>query len=84
MIASSCAYANSMLDVDPESHDPFAHTPDSDSELEGDNEEFTGREHYETVGYIHTASHCFEALILTPLQQEQATQAPTANSRKAI
>ena len=49
-----CLMSHALIDcpdVDPESHDPFAHTPDSDSDLEDDEETFTGREHYEDVGY---------------------------------
>ena len=42
---------NCQLDSDPEALDTFAQSSDSDSELDGDDEAFTGREHYEAVGY---------------------------------
>ena len=42
---------NSKLDSDPEALETFAQSSDSDSELDGDDETFTGREHYEAVGY---------------------------------
>jgi hypothetical protein len=42
---------NSELDSDPEALETFAQSSDGDSELDGEDETFTGREHYEAVGY---------------------------------
>jgi hypothetical protein len=44
-------HANSELDSDPEALETYVPSSDSDSERDSDDEAFTGREHYEAVGY---------------------------------
>lgn len=42
---------NSPPDSDPEALEPFVPSAESDSEVESEDGAFTGREHYEAVGY---------------------------------
>jgi hypothetical protein len=79
---------NSKLDSDPEAldtfaHDTFAQSSDSDSELDGDDEAFTGREHYEAVRY-GTCKLIRLGPLLTRFQQEQAAQTIASNTGQTI
>lgn len=74
---------NSKLDSDPEALDTFAQSSDSDSELDGDDEAFTGREHYEAVRY-GTCKLIRLGPLLTQFQQEQAAQTIASNTGQTI
>ena len=74
---------NSELDSDPEALDTFSQSSESDTELDGDEEAFTGREHYEAVGY-GTCKLVRLGQLLTQFQQEQAAQTITSNTGQTI